>query len=470
MKHNYLVGAALGATIVLLLCGDVSVEAGQVEAVTTGSGSEAEVRRHTVDEALAVARGLIDGGRPEAAYRLLRRVMDAAVAEDIDTTTIRFMAAQALLAGRHYAQAAQLLGRLAEDRPELDRVRLDYAAVLFTIGRDDEADAIFRDIRRKADLTPDTQHRVEGYLERIRDRQRWRLDFDMGFRRDDNVNNATEDETVAIPAFGGLQFTLDQRPVRAWVARTGARLRWREPITEGGRLYVETQASVARNSAIGASEYNRTWANLSTGPRLPYMTEIAGLRRPGLLSADLGIQRNWRGGDGYTRGLWVRLGVEQTVDRDWRLGGFPRYWITRYDEGTDTANPRGYSLDLYVARRIGSGWLTVGGKVSRESPEKEDLRWTSRAASVRYVASIGRNWSVSVGAGLTKTTFDAEAPLFFARRDDRTHDISMTASHRSLAWEGYLPELTLNLSRTASNIPLYDHEVRSLRLGLRRLF
>ena len=39
-----------------------------------------------------------------------------------------------------------------------------------------------------------------------------------------------------------------------------------------------------------------------------------------------------------------------------------------------------------------------------------------------------------------------------------------------LAWEGYLPELTLNWSRTESSIPLYDREVRTLRLGMRRLF
>ena len=46
----------------------------------------------------------------------------------------------------------------------------------------------------------------------------------------------------------------------------------------------------------------------------------------------------------------------------------------------------------------------------------------------------------------------------------------MTASHRGLTWNGYLPELTLHWSRTTSNIPLYDRKTRTLRLGLRRLF
>ena len=211
-------------------------------------------------------------------------------------------------------------------------------------------------------------------------------------------------------------------------------------------------------------------ASLSTGPRLRYTVGLAGGRRPGLLLADLGVQRNWRGGEGYTQGLWAGLGVEQTVGRDWRAGIFPRLWTTRYDEGTDAAHPRGRSLDLYVARRIGSGWLTLGGKVSREKAERRNLRWSSRAVSLRYATSIGRDWNLSASAGLTRTTFDAEAPLFFTRRDDRTRQIGITASHRQLAWEGYLPELTLNWSRTASSIPLYERDVRTLRLGMRRLF
>ena len=65
---------------------------------------------------------------------------------------------------------------------------------------------------------------------------------------------------------------------------------------------------------------------------------------------------------------------------------------------------------------------------------------------------------------------NTEEPLFLKRREEQTHDVSLTVSHRALAWEGYLPELALNWYRTRSNIPIYDREVRTLRLGLRQLF
>ena len=121
--------------------------------------------------------------------------MRVASAGGTDTAPLRYMAAQALLAGGHYAQAAGVLGKLAEDRPELDRVSLDHAAVLFTLGRDDEADAVFRDMLRKEHLTPTTRRAIEEYLQRIRVRQRWLFDFDVGFWRDDNVNKRDGGDT-----------------------------------------------------------------------------------------------------------------------------------------------------------------------------------------------------------------------------------------------------------------------------------
>ena len=461
----------LGAAFVAVLCAVGAAEAETVEPqVAPKNASESRAPQLAAARAALEARRLLAEGRPDAAYTLILREGEAAWRAGIDNTALRYVAAQALLQLGRHAEAALVLERLAESRPDLDQVRLDYAAVLFTLGRDDEADAAFREMRRQERLPLETRRVIEDYLQRIRARQRWQLDFDVGVWYDDNVNNATEDETVAIPAFGGLRFTLDQRPVSAWVARTGARLRWRGPLAGNGRLYLESHASAARNTAVGESAYNRTWAGLSAGPRVRYSAEIAGRNRPGLLLADLGVERRWRGGEPYARGLWAGLGVEQTIDRDWRAGVFPRLWTTRYDDGGDVADPRGRSLDLYVARRIGDGWLTAGGKLSRESPDRPDLRWTSRALSLRYAATIGRDWSLTARAGLTRTNFDAVAPLFLARRKDRAHDLGITASHRRLAWEGYLPELTLSWSRTYSSIPLYEREVRTLRLGMRRLF
>ena len=373
-----------------------------------------------IERVLALAQGLIDAGRAETAYRLLRRAAIEASGNGADTAALRFLAARALLAGGHYSQAAHVLRRLAEDRPGLDRIILDYAEVLFVLGRDEESEEAFRGILAKDELPLPVRRNVEGFLERIRARQRLRYDFDVGFWHDDNVNHAPDDETVAIPALGGARFTVASQPMSAWVVRTRALLRWRETLTESGLTQMETRASIARNTALGASAHSRTAVRASTGPLMHYYMEIADRRYPGRLRANLGVERRWRGGKGYAADLRFGIGLEQSVARHWRVGGLGRLWVTGYDDGDDDTEPWGRSLDLYVARRIGPGWLTVGGYLSRETPERSNLRWTAHGTSVRYGANVGRDWSLSsFRSGLVRTGFDERASLFLVRRKER---------------------------------------------------
>ena len=423
------------------------------------------------DEAVRTAKRRIEAGQPQEALTVLRRAMKAARISGVDTTAIRFMAAQALMKMHRHVEAAAILEQLAEKNPTRNRIQLDYAAVLFMLGRDNEAEAIFRDMRRRENLPPAVRRNVERFLERIRARQRWRIDLDIGFWRDNNVNNASELETVEVPLFGGsLPIELNERPVRAWVARTGARLRWREPVMESERAYIETRASVARNTAVGASAHNRTWLNLSTGPRLGYAAKIAGRQRPGLVRTDLGAEWRWRGGESYAESLWAEFGVDQALTGDWRTGIFSRFWITRYDGKSEEMDPHGRSFGLHLSHRIGPGWLTARGTLSHEKPKQRSLRWTSRETSLVYTVDFKQNWHLSVRAKLNGTTFDGEHPLFLIHREDKTHGLGLTVSHRSLVWRSYLPEIILSWARTTSTIPLYDREFRTVHLELRRLF
>lgn len=422
-----------------------------------------------IQEALAEADRLIAAGHPVIAFAVLMQTIEG-LPEGADDAPLRFGIAQALMAGGRLAQAERVLARLAEERPDNLRVRLDRAAVLFALGRDDEAGALFREVRRRADLPPDARRRVEGLLARILARQRLRVDLDLGLWYDGNVNNAAEADTVAIPAFGNLEFRLDDRPVGAWVARTGATLRWRRPVTADGRVSVETNASAARNTAIGASEYNRPWLSLSAGPRIGYALPFAGHLRPGRLAVDVGVERRWRGGSGYATNLWGGLALDQALDADWRVGVVPRVWTTLHDGQPGEVDPVGRSLALSVSRRAGPGWLTLGGTLARETAERSSLDWRSRGLSLTYAADVGEGWSGSVRLGLNAARFDEADATFLRRREDRTRSLGLTLSHRKLSWEGYQPVFMLDWSRTESTVPLYDRKLLQLRLGLRRLF
>ncbi len=427
--------------------------------------------RQRIEGALRSADAWIARGESAKALALLREVLPFAEAHGADTTPVRFLMAQALMRLRRNEEAALVLAGLVAEHPAVDRFVLDYAAVLFELGRDDDARAVFREVRSERELPPAVRRNVERFLERIRARQPLRIDFDLGFWHDNNVNNAPERETVEVPVFGvPLSFTLNEQPVSAWVARTGVQARWRHALDERRRTTLETRASLARNTALGASEHNRTWARASFGPRFRFSTELAGRPRPGMVLADVGAERRWRGGDGYATSLWTGLGVRQTFTRSWNAGVFTRLWTTRYEGEDADVDPVGRSVAVKVRRGIGPGWLTVGGTLARETPKIRRLRWTSRALSFAYAADLGRGWNLSLRGSLSGTRFDGEHRLFGVRRDDRSHGASLTVSHRSLSWEGYLPEFTVSWRRTASNIPVYDRKLLSMRVALRRLF
>ena len=251
-----------------------------------------------------------------------------------------------------------------------------------------------------------------------------------------------------------------------------AGLRWREPVTKNRSAYIETRTSVVRNWAIDKSEHDRTWAILSTGPRKRYAVKIGGRRRPGLLRADVGGVRRWRSNRRYYDAIsfWTGLGLEQAIATDWRVGGFARYWITRFDQGQSDQHPPGRSFGFHVERRLGPGYLAVGQAFSREKPQRPSLRWKSREAWVAYDAGLGRDWNLGTRVYRAGAKFDGEHPLFGKRRRDRTYAVEFTISHRALARQGYLPEFTLGWARTQSNIPLYDQHGQAVRLGLRKLF
>ena len=382
----------------------------------------------------------------------------------------RFREAQEHMRAGRFDKAEPILRWILRTNPKLARVQLDHALTLYRLRRDDEAREIFLAVRRKPDLPFAVKRNIEDFLERIRARQPLQIGFDFGLWHDENVNNASEAETVDVPIFGTtLPFTLNERPQAAWVARTGANLRWRKPVSP--RADIQVSSSVSRNTAIGHSEFNRDTVSVSAGPRIRYFLVGEG-RRPlfGQVSVDLGVQKQYRGGDGYSHTGWVGVGIDQAVAADWRVGAHARRWITGYNDADAHVEPVGMSLYLGVSHRVGPGWLTVGGRMSQETPRRENRRWKAREAIVSYGATFWRDFNVSARASLGDREYDGKEAIVQEQRKDDTYGVDVRLSHRALALEGFLPELNLGWSRTSSSIVLYDRTVRTARLGMRRLF
>ena len=386
------------------------------------------------------------------------------------TADILFLAAQAYTGLGNREMAARILGRLAREYPQVDRLQLDYAAVLYSMGRDEEADAIFREVREKKNLPEPVQRNIDKFLERIHRRKSLLIDYDLSVWKDDNVNNAAEVDQVEIPLFGGLRFTVNEKPVEAWVVRTGVHLLHRAPLREDGSLRLNSRVGLARNTARNAKAHNRTWLNLSTGPQWFHLMDLAGQKLPGHAGAEIGYEKRWRGGDPYSGSAWIRFSARQSLPGHWALGGYLRYWDTRYSEGSSRLEPEGQALNLYAERTFRHARVTAGWTVSTEHPDQPTQRWKSHQGMLAYETVFGLDWHVSTVAMLSEVRYKGTDAIFQRRRKDRHRNLHVTVSNRTFSWNGYLPELTLSLAETESNIDLYDRDNFTLRLGFQKLF
>ena len=248
---------------------------------------------------------------------------------------------------------------------------------------------------------------MEGFLAQILARQRLRVDLDLGLWYDGNVNNAAEVGTVAIPAFGNLVFEVNQRPVGAWVARTGASLRWREAVTaDSARISAWSGAGGAAAATPRTCGEGSLWTRSSTRTGASASCPASG--PPGMTAS--------------------------------RAGSIP--WDGRWP-----CRSR-----------------------ARETAERSSQNWRSRGLNLTYAADVGEDWRGSVRVGLSAARFDETDAAFLRRREDRTRSVGLTLAHRKVSWEGYQPVLMLDWSQTEPAIPLYDRKLLSFRVGLRRLF
>ena len=481
-RFNRLVGfVALvrSGWVVLLTLGGSNGWADEPAVTDTGKSAETRIGfareeppadlKETYKRLIVEASGQLRQGNPVQTLQLLTRATQ--LLEEGATVDILFLAAQAHMRLGNHEVARWILEQLAKQYPHIGRFQLDHAAMLYSLGRDEEADVAFRKIHAKKDLPEPVQRNVEKYLQRIYQRRSLLIDYDFSVWKDDNVNNAAEIDHVEVPLFGGLRFTVNEKPIEAWVAGTAVSLLHRMPLREDGRLRMHSKFRLARNTARNAAEYNRTWLNLSTGPQWYHLMEFFGQRLPGHVGADIGYEKRWRGGNPYSGSTWIRFSARQSLSAQWSVGGYVRYWDTRYsNEDFSQLEPKGQALNLYTEHVSRNTRVIMGWTVSTEHPDQPTQRWKSHQGMLGYETVFGLNWHVSVLASLAETRYRQFDTIFQRRRKDQHKNFHVAVSNQAIAWNGYLPEFTFGTEQTKSNIDLYDRDSFILRFGFQKLF
>lgn len=160
------------------------------------------------DAVVDEARGLVDRGDPKGAYRLLAPLeSDRAGDPEFDL----LLGIAAIDAGRN-TEAVFALERVLVMQPDNARARAEIARAYFNLKETTAARREFERVKQQ-NPPPDVGRTIDRYLSAIQqtgseNKPTARAFIETFAGHDSNVNSATADRSVAVPAFGGLLFTL----------------------------------------------------------------------------------------------------------------------------------------------------------------------------------------------------------------------------------------------------------------------
>ncbi len=415
----------------------------------------------TPDELLGEVQLLIQSKRYDEA-----RPMLAALATlpqyRFETRYLKGMVAAAT--GDHKTAIAQYQAILADD-PGQTRVRLELGRSMLAMGRPQSADRQFKMAQQDSELPPEIARTIRTVRDIIRANRAWRLDVNVGFAPDTNINGATSADSITI-LWGGiipLDMTLDER------ARATSGIGQTATVSAGVRLPVGEGVAAIADLDTSGTNYSGTLYD-------DYQLQVAAggeLRLSDHLRATLqalGAQR-WYSGALASRQAGAKAGLQLGIGDRQRVG---MQVDARHTQALFDSNYDGWQLGAYATyeRALSRSLVASVGAFGRR-----DLLAARAYSSTEYGASLGlggelpMGFNAAVSGTVSRATFDAPLPIFSwdARRDMR-YTARATLGNRKLAWMGFSPEISVAYTRNDSSIRYFEMDRVRVRFGFARYF
>ncbi|RMG50272.1 MAG: DUF560 domain-containing protein, partial [Gammaproteobacteria bacterium] len=362
------------------------------------------------------ARRLLEEGKPAAAYELLEPLLE----ERAGDPHYDYLLGIAALDSGHPTEAIFALERVLAVQPDHALARAEIGRAYLAVGEIDTARDALEDTLKLPGVPEQAQATVRRYLDIIEgagaETTRTRITgfagIDLG--HDSNVNAATASRDVAIPAFGGAIFRLDDLGVEQ--SDQFARLL--------GGINLDTPLGARTRLLAGArfdQRFNREQSVFDQGN----------------YSADLGL--NWLlGQHSFTAALqYYGFSLDRKRYRDafgatgqWRWAVNPDRNISAYLQYANLRYPDQHVRD---ARRVvlGGAWAESFGKGHRhqgyvglyaggEDNEKNLDHLSNRLGGLRagWSSYLSPIWVLSLNASVERRRYRADEPLFLTRRED----------------------------------------------------
>ena len=409
-----------------------------------------------LDQRMARALGHYYRGEYAAALPLFQEV-----ARTVQTRDIMFwLGISAARSGRAELAVEKFQAMLADD-PGLLRVRLELAAALYDLGRNDQARQEFLRVLA-ADPPPGVRANVERYLQAMGGRQRrlaWNLRASQGIISDDNVNFGPELRDYSAP--GGILRPLDDTARHSDTGTAGQ--------IQAGLVYDLGQPQgwlwmgsldLYNRFYFQYDQFNYHHLDLATGPW--WISGPHSLRLP----------------VGYTLRLWGGEPLSHTLhlDPSYRYQLSPRLalegayvfsWESFSQEIHEPLSNTNHRLEAAAVYHPWGGrdkFLRLGVGWEFHQADEDRFSYGAPYASLTLAAAFDTGTELLLRYHVTWRDYQDPEIIFSEEREDTRHSLMLGVGQNFL--EHFFASASLEYTRNISNLEIYDTDRTALVLSL----
>lgn len=414
-------------------------------------------------DALRHAQDLIAAGKTKEAYLLLEPLETKHAGEPFYDLLLGIAAVESGQSTR----AVFALERVLSLEPNNARARAEIARAYLALGEIDTARQEFKTVREQ-DISPEIARTIDHYLaaaDRIDTATRTTIkgyvEVTLGY--DSNVNAGPDLNSIAIPSFGGLQFTLDKdsRANRAAFGTLAGGATLRHPLTES--LALTTGLSGWKKMNNGKSRFDTASVDANVG--LSWQQE----RNTYSLTAQ--YNNFWLDDKDYRRAAGLTAQWQHNLNARNQFSTFVQYSDLDYDkQHIRDADRWVYGAAYAHALRTGEIIFASIYGIAEKEKAKQQPQMGHDGYGIRVGAQTKSSQQLVIfgNISLEQRDYGGEEPAFLKVRDDTQLNINLGATY-SLAKQW---SLTPRISHTknSSNIELNEYKRTMASLALRRDF
>lgn len=352
-------------------------------------------------------------------------------------------------------KAVRMYRRLMAAYPNWPRPALDLALIYFQQQRFSEAKKLL-EAQLSTKLPAEVESAMLDILKRITDQERFYYGIDLNVSPDNNINNATFNETVTL---FGIPFTLnpDSRPKSDILLTAAGKIGYKIPLNQRSKIIAQFDVETSWYQEY--SEYNQQ----RYGIELRYVEQLDP-------KSQLGLQYRHARTYGQGNHLTSQNRLSGNYTHSWRENC---WWqlSPSFEVGTNQRNRihdyEALAVDASLSPCWQRGYFTLGVKRHEANASAYSHTEKSIGIGATLIDHPSVEWSAS--AKLAFSDYDQASFGQKAPREDRNLQVTTRVGLPKIRpWKYYYPSLSVKYARNYSSYEYFENEKWQAFLELKR--